>query len=292
MDRSAPARQVRRPARRALAALIGAFVATTGIAAGPASADGATLTASAAPAVANGGFEEPAPGAEIPGWTVRYASDTGGFAVVDDALAGAQALRMEDPSDVDQIGLLSDPVAVQPGASYEVGAWARVETGVPSVVVYFYDDAGQRLADHSLRVREETGAWGWQGVRAESPDGAASVRVLLYSSTADLTRVTWDDVTVVRTALEVPNAGFEDPPIDGAVARWTPQYATGPDTFTVVPSPARSGAQALRMTDPSATDQVGLLSGAAPVTAGETYDVGVWALVERGIPSWVLYFYD
>ncbi|MPV36460.1 outer membrane protein assembly factor BamB family protein [Georgenia subflava] len=282
------------PRRRRLVGLLSGLVVASALAAAPAVAQAqpAALPSSGPEPVVNGGFEAPSD-AEVPGWTVRYASGTGGFDVTDDpVLSGGQALRMSDPSDTEQIGLLSAPVRVEGGMDYELGAWALVETGVPSVVVYFYDAGGQQLADHALRIREATGTWAWAGVRATAPEDAVSARILLYSSRADVTSVTWDDVTVALAGTGFPNSGFEDPALDGSIARWAPRYATGPETFTVVDDPVHAGDGALRMTDPSDTEQVGLLSEKVPVTAGETYDVGVWALVERGIPSWVLYFYD
>src|SRR5690606_9688509 len=89
-----------------------------------------------------------------------------------------------------------------------------------------------------------------------------------------------------------PNAGFEGDVVDGTPTDWTHRYTSDTGTFEVVDSPVRTGSQALRMVDPSDVDQIGLLSDPAPVIPGQSYEAGVWALVERGIPSWVMYYYD
>lgn len=148
-------------------------------------------------AVPNGGFEEAAPPGTIPGWTPLYSHQAAGFTVITSPVhGGSQALAMVDPSDTGQMGMVSGKVAVTAGTTYDFGVWARVVSGIPSIIVYFYDAADQRVGTSSYRIRTATGTWSWEAVTAAAPAGSVSARIVLYSSTGDVTSVTWDDVTV------------------------------------------------------------------------------------------------
>lgn len=145
----------------------------------------------------NAGFEGDVVDGTPTGWTHRYTSDTGTFEVVDSPVrTGSQALRMVDPSDVDQIGLLSDPAPVIPGQSYEAGVWALVERGIPSWVMYYYDADGVQIEQVQHRIRVATGDWTWESELTTAPENAATARFLLYSSTLDVTDVVWDEVSI------------------------------------------------------------------------------------------------
>ncbi|HEY8457573.1 MAG TPA: carbohydrate binding domain-containing protein [Actinopolymorphaceae bacterium] len=152
--------------------------------------------------VANAGFEEPATGGVIPGWSRLYAEQADGFSIVTDPVhTGARALLMEDPSNTGQIGMISDPVPVTPGRSYEFGAWAQVNAGIPSIIVYFYDSAGSRVDTASLRIRDGApGEWLWYSFTASVPANASTARLILYSSTLDVTSVVWDDVAIKQVS--------------------------------------------------------------------------------------------
>ncbi|MEU9508053.1 hypothetical protein AB0D32_17450 [Micromonospora sp. NPDC048170] len=134
---------------------------------------------------------------------------------------------MEDASNTGQFGLLSDPVPVIADQRYDFGAWALVKHGIPSIVVYYYDAAGRQLSSSSHRIYySDPTAWAWEGVTATTPAGTATARILLYSSTADVTSVTWDDVTF-RRAVPRTETSIGHPVVAANILDTA--YGVGPD---------------------------------------------------------------
>ncbi|MBN8424763.1 PQQ-binding-like beta-propeller repeat protein [Microbacterium esteraromaticum] len=243
----------------------------------------------------NADFEKTSADGSIPDWSERYTGAGGGFALVGDtALGGSQAVRMTDTSAAEQIGLLSGAVAVRGGTDYQIAAWGKVAQGMPSMIVWFFDDTGARVGTADTRVRQPSGTWERYSFEATAPVDAVSAQMLLYSATAEITDVLWDQVGISETtdASVIPNAGFEDLVVDALPARWSQRYVGAASTIEVVNDPVRSGARSLLIDDPSASEQVGLLSESFPIVGGGSYEAGGWVRVEKGVPSWILYYYD
>lgn len=171
--------------------MIALAIAAAGVAVLPAA------PASAADSVVNPGFEDTVTNGVIPGWDRLYAAQADGFQVTGSTVhSGAQALSMDDTSNTTSMGLIGNPVSVTAGKTYDFGAWVRVDQGVPSIVVYFYDGSGARLGTApSLRINVAPGQWSSQVVTSAAPAGAVQARIILYSSTMDVTKATWDDVS-------------------------------------------------------------------------------------------------
>lgn len=151
-------------------------------------------------AVPNAGFEEPMVGTTIPGWTPRYAG-TDAQVVTSPVRSGAHALTITDTSTTAAAGVISDPIAVRGGTTYEIGAWAWSREGLPSFLAYFHDAAGVQVgATLTHIIRTPTNSWNWEGEVATAPQNAATVRILLYSANGGTSRTTWDDVTVREVA--------------------------------------------------------------------------------------------
>lgn len=95
----------------------------------------------------------------------------------------------------------------------------------------------------------------------------------------------------LEAAEPVPNGGFEDPVVDGAIPGWRQTFGATP-SFTVVDAPVHGGAAAVRVEDTSGTDSAGLQSDRSAVTGGQSYDVSAWVNRETGFTSLFVYFYD
>lgn len=157
----------------------------------------------------NGGFEEPA-GDGIPGWTQRGGS-VGGSTVVDDPVfAGEQSLRFDDPEDTASYGLMSDPMPVEAGHTYQLSAQAYVEQGVPTLYVYFYDEAGSQLdVEFTHFTSQPTGSWAPLSLDATAPEGATSAAVYIYSTIARVSTFYVDEVQLrhLLAPLQIEDLG-------------------------------------------------------------------------------------
>ncbi|MCW3819241.1 PQQ-binding-like beta-propeller repeat protein [Micromonospora sp. DR5-3] len=180
---------------------------------------------------------------------------------------------MEDPSNTMQIGLLSDPVPVDAGRMYDFGAWALVKRGIPSIVVYYHDAAGRQLSSSSYRISYgDPTAWSWEAVTAKTPEGTATARILLYSSTLDATSVVWDDV-MVRPAPPWTEASLGHPVVAANILDTA--YGVGPD--------GREEVYAVTTGTPARFEVIDVATGklkhAASLPAGAQ---GSWSIVTGG----------
>ncbi|MER5338462.1 hypothetical protein [Micromonospora sp. NPDC002717] len=126
-------------------------------------------------------------------WTVAG----GTWSVAQPGHQGQWAALMVDDSLIASASLRSAALPATAG-SYEVGGWLSVAEGTPSLFVYFYDAAGRQLGTESERLRGLTAGWTWRSFRATAPAGTASARVMLYSSSADVTTARWDSISLER----------------------------------------------------------------------------------------------
>jgi len=141
--------------------------------------------------VRNPGFEEPASGASVPGWTQTYGN---GYSDVTYSVSsasrfeGERSLLLDDRSSVRALGLESDPIPVTPGQSYSTTAMMNVENGVMAIYLLFYNASGTRVGESSNWLQPTNGAWAKNGASGVAPAAAVSARILIYSSGAGITR--------------------------------------------------------------------------------------------------------
>src|SRR5690606_7693855 len=89
----------------------------------------------------NPGFEM---GEELPGWSI-FSGTAENFQLSRQAHSGNYSLQLLDPSSEQAIGLRSDPVAIEPGATYVATAWIRTDSGIAQLYLEFWDAAGTRI---------------------------------------------------------------------------------------------------------------------------------------------------
>jgi len=95
-------------------------------------------------------------------------------------------------------------------------------------------------------------------------------------------------------SIPVANGGFEEAGSGGAIPGWTNPYPTGL-VFSVTNEKSLSGANSLKVTDPSRELSGGLLSDPIPAKSGKTYTANVKINMTEGDPddaALMLYFYD
>ncbi|GAA4288047.1 tachylectin-related carbohydrate-binding protein [Georgenia daeguensis] len=176
----------------------------------PAAGEAAELADGAVVGPLNGGFEDGTPGTAIPGWTVRGGTVGGAEVVTDPVFSGAQAARLVDPEDTRSYGLMSDRFAVAAGHAYQVSLQALVESGAPTVYLYFYDAAGTQVGvEWTHFTAQPVGEWAPLAVDATAPEGAVSAAAYVYSTIPRMTSVVVDDVVVTHEhgPLDVTDLG-------------------------------------------------------------------------------------
>jgi streptogramin lyase len=202
----------------------------------------------------NGGFEEPVVDDTIPGWTFWGLGGSDSFSVVDTRAAeGEFSLLLDDPSSEIGAGLRSDVFAITGGETYQVSAQVYVEQytrpATAGLYLYFYDDSGQQLAQHTTSLGSlPHDSWQPVALEANAPAEATSAAVMWYSSVTNIATYYADDVRVLPVeptpepeitnlgpgilSTNVRNVVYDQLPDGRAVA-----YATSngtPATFNVV----------------------------------------------------------
>lgn len=167
----------------------------------------------------NPSFEEGTAPSSLAHWSPWTASSARFFTTATDPVSeGNQSLRLLDESDATGGGLLSDTFAVSPETVYAVSMDAFIHTGKFSVIMYFYDAAGDTLSDKQQAAAVEPGEWQRLTQEFYAPAGAATAAVMLYSSVKGTGDVHLDNVDV-RFATQEPGPGTGDPMVDEILAQ-------------------------------------------------------------------------
>lgn len=96
---------------------------------------------------------------------------------------------------------------------------------------------------------------------------------------------------LAEVAVPIPNAGFEEPVVNGVIPGWAQTFGTTP-AFSVVSSPVYEGAQALLMDDLVDTSSAGLQSDPFAITGDRTCEITASVNRVRGVVWLYVYFYD
>lgn len=184
--------------RMAVSGIAAAAVAA-GLLTGTGAANASASAAGTPPVVYNAGFEEPAAGSAIPGWTQTFgAGESGVTYEVSSAqsFAGTKSLLLDDTNSSKALGLESVPFPVVPGASYSVSAMMKVENGSMAIYIRFFDAAGVKVGESSNFIASTGGQWTKNATSTVVPANAATATILLYSSGAGITRGYADQVGI------------------------------------------------------------------------------------------------
>ncbi|KKK39897.1 hypothetical protein WQ57_01060 [Mesobacillus campisalis] len=147
--------------------------------------------------VINPGFEEQVVDGKIPGWTSEFAGP--GIKVSSDRTrTGVQSLHLHDTSDKEGVSVLSDKIAVVPGASYLLTVFSNVVSQTHSVVteIRYFDKDNKKITDHrELNSNLPKNDWIDLKVFSVVPENAAYARLAFYSGGISFTEVYFDDVS-------------------------------------------------------------------------------------------------
>lgn len=237
--------------------------------------------------VTNGDFEAPVAaggaGAGIPGWST---SSQGRFVRVvhGEAVQGRQSLTIRNVRPHRGETARSERIAVLPGESLTVSAWARQVSGAAGLMtVQFHRADGSEIEEASGQAQKSaSGARRWAEVIASrvAPDDATTASVVL--SEPGVGTSSWDDIrvtSVAPSAYHVPDGSFEDTRDDQIHTHWTytgEVRKQGGDVW--------SGDRALEVVGTSGAES-SAASFPIPVVAGDRITVTAWTRVVDGSPG-------
>jgi autotransporter-associated beta strand protein len=154
----------------------------------------------------NGSFERRATTGIPACWTNAY----GGTPTVVSGVAtrcGDHVLRLVDGSSSSSAGLVSQAVAVAPGASYTAEAYISREATngtVASLFLKYYDAGGAQAASSSKTSAAAANTWDYVSVAGIAPANAVTAQVLCYSTIASTGTMYFDGVSFRLTPLPPP----------------------------------------------------------------------------------------
>lgn len=91
--------------------------------------------------------------------------------------------------------------------------------------------------------------------------------------------------------VPLPNAGFEEPVVDGSIPGWSQTFGSVP-SFSVVSSPVYEGNRSLLLDDSTDASSAGLQSDRFAITGDSSYEIAASVHRKSGIPWLYVYFYD
>ena len=199
------------------------------------------------------------------------------------ARSGASSLQVEAGAAGRATSATSPPVAAVPGQTYSAGAFSLVSAGSQRLGLTFRDRHGRELTSRSSPTGATSGRWSRVLVAATAPVASASVTVNVSAASGSGSRVDWDDLILVDSA--VTNGGFETPAADAACpVAWQCGESDGTQTKRVTFSP-RSGSAALLLTDVSVDHDAWARSPLVPVSPSIGHTFTAWFLVTEGRPE-------
>jgi|GEM_PF-1196294 len=152
--------------------------------------------------VINGGFEEPATGGAIPGWTFWDGGYKTGVAVTNEkAHEGKQSLKFEN---VKTTGLQSTLIPITPGEQYKATAklyYKSTSSGEPAIWLRWYTINNTLIsnADSVFRLTDiKADDWNTMEVIGRAPSNAAYAMIFLYASSGVVLNGYVDDVRMYK----------------------------------------------------------------------------------------------
>ena len=162
--------------------------------------------------LANPSFEQLSGGLPS-GWSV-YGPQTGSVASVTDPIYhGGKAVKVTDSSSEQTAGILGAPIPHAADTDYRASVWANVAAGTANLSLQYLNGAGETIGQYDA---SGPAAPGWQKLTAEgaTPEGTASVRMLLWSNAVDQSAIVFDSAELRSTSapvVEVPHDSLQWP---------------------------------------------------------------------------------
>ncbi|WP_052427632.1 cohesin domain-containing protein [Neobacillus niacini] len=238
--------------------------------------------------VNNSSFEEAVVDGRIPSWTSLFATGEGNKFEVSNAQSatGENSLHISDTDRGKSVGLLSEPIVVQPGDSYTGTTMLYLKAdSTASLRIQFYDENNKQIPTVEYVTHSETSKGfpveKWTKVStpsAKAPSNAKYARIVVFTTSYAIAQAYYDDVAIEGEIVvepigtDVRNRSFEKPLFNGKIQYWDSLFKVGADyNYELNNEVSSTGDYSLRVYDQSRNQSVALISDYVSVTPGDFY---------------------
>ncbi|MEH7276526.1 cohesin domain-containing protein [Neobacillus vireti] len=238
--------------------------------------------------VKNSSFEEAVVDGRIPSWTPLFATGQGYTFEVSNAqgATGDNSLHISDSDRGKSVGLLSEPIVVQPGDSYTGTTMLYLKANsTASLRIQFYDENNKQIPTVEYVTHSETSKGfpveKWSKVStpsAKAPSNAKSARIVVFTTSYAIAQAYFDDVAIEGEIVVEPigkdirNSSFEKPLYNGKIQYWDSLFNVGADyNYEWNEEVSSTGDHSLKIYDQSRNQSVALISDYVSVTPGDFY---------------------
>jgi len=121
--------------------------------------------------------------------------------------AGANSVKIVDDSDARECGLESDCVACSAGITYQIYAWARIESGGAELTLRFLDRTNAVISSMTVSKRSPASQWTYLSVQGNAPPGTVGLQILIGSNAVNTGTVYWDEILVTSALGDISDVG-------------------------------------------------------------------------------------
>ncbi|WP_068773823.1 S-layer homology domain-containing protein [Paenibacillus sp. FJAT-26967] len=247
--------------------------------------------------LANGGFEQPASGTSIPGWTVKSGNAS---LSQTNAFEGKNSLFIQNEANTGPaVNVESDLIDVEEGASYSLTSSVFLQAGnLEGMYVYVYDAKGTLIpgptgssfhAYVNLLSASADGKWGLAEGTFNVQPGGKKAKVSLITGTKKSFQVYLDDISLLKAVV---NGGFEQEVTGGSIPGWRKvNEAADAGSFGVTGEKFAAGAKSLKIQN-TPDRFLNVISELIPVEAGATYTAKAQTFIDYGTADMYVRYFD
>ncbi|MEH7246810.1 cohesin domain-containing protein [Neobacillus niacini] len=238
--------------------------------------------------VKNSSFEEEVVDGRIPGWTSLFATGEGYTFEVSNAqhTTGENSLHISDTDRGKSVGLLSEPIVIQPGDAYTGTTMLYLKANsTASLRIQFYDENNKQIPTVEYVTHSETSKGfpveKWSKVStpsAKAPSNAKYARIVVFTTSYAIAQAYFDNVAIEGEVVvepigtDVRNSSFEKPLYNGKIQYWDSLFNVGADyNYEWNDEVSSTGDHSLKIYDQSRNQSVALISDYVSVTPGDFY---------------------
>lgn len=138
----------------------------------------------------------------------KFTQDTSFEKDTEHYIDGTEAVKITDTSASVAHGLYSQKFSVTPGEPYEFEVMAYIHTGTAKALIRFFDSSSKKIDGGDIAASaDKVGVWNKLNAYGIAPAGASQAYFLLYTTSVDISTVTWDAAKVYSYGFAAPTQG-------------------------------------------------------------------------------------
>ncbi|MEW6303807.1 MAG: hypothetical protein AB1705_10075 [Verrucomicrobiota bacterium] len=243
----------------------------------------------------NGSFERRLVNSYPDRWNHAYTS-AGSSSTLNASIVkcGDKSLKIYDATSSGSEGLLSDPMAIIPGATYTAEAfiYRTATANAASLYLKYYDASMVEVASFSTGAPGSLNQWNYASKSGRAPANAAYAKVLCYSTSASTGTMYFDGVSFRHSTTQlVDNPDLSLDAIGPGYPMSWEMWAGSSEPVSVAADPFNSANNVLKLEDNSTTGSANAMTR-VPVIQNLTYTASADLLYGSASPSLYLKYYD